>query len=309
MKNTITVIIPFFNSEKTLSIMLDSILSGSTVPSEILLIDDGSTDSSKDVANKYSSMHAFIKYFYQDHQGVSAARNLGLSIASGEWISFLDADDYIEPDMFRLMSDSLTDDSYSGCVCGYYTHKDDVITPYFNNHKASMTSNKILEAMFADDNVRGFLFTRLFRADIIKDMTFDNEISICEDLLFQSQLFSSKKLKFACVNKPLYHYIQNSTSVTASVDYYKNNSFVYKPAFDKILGILNEDYVNTAYNSILEYSMYSLLKEYKASNHDKKIKCQIRKLQKDLKVTPCLRKSRRRIIYQYAPIIYGSLFI
>ena len=309
MKNTITVIIPFFNSEKTLSAMLDSILSGSTIPSEILLIDDGSTDSSPQLADKYASKYSFIKYIHQEHSGVSAARNLGISIASGDFISFMDADDYIEPDMFRLMSDSITDASYSGCICGYFTHKDGVITPYSDKNKTSMTSKEILEAMFTDDNVRGFLFTRLFRADIVKRHSFSSEISMCEDLLFQTQLFSGSDLKFAYVNKPLYHYIQNSSSATSSLNYFKDDVFKYKPAFDKISSILNESYINKSYNSILEFSMYSLLAEYKASGHDPALKEQIRRLQKELRSTPCKKSSWHRIIYQCAPFLYSQLFI
>ena len=309
MKKTIAVIIPFFNSEKTLSTMLDSILAGVTIPSEILLIDDGSTDSSPDIAKKYASEQPFIKYIHQDHTGVSAARNNGIALANSEGISFLDADDYIEPDMYKLMSDALADDSYSGCICGYFTHKDGIVTPYCNSSKSPMTSNEIIEFMFTDDNIRGFLFTRLFRASIVKKYSFNTEISMCEDLLFQSQLFSGSDLKFAYVNKPLYHYIQNSSSATASLNYFKDDVFIYKPAFDKMSSIIDKAYVSTSYNSILQFSMYSLLKTYNLSGHDEVLKKQIRRMQQELRSTPCVNKSWRRIMYQAAPFLYSLLFI
>ncbi len=297
--------------------MLDSILSGTVLPFEIILINDGSDDGSLDTAYSYADKHSFIRVLSQAHAGVSAARNLGLQNASGYWISFLDADDYIEPDMYERMLEAITasaegndneDCLTDGCLCGYFTHKDGLVTPYSPPHSTTLTSEEILKHIFTDDSVRGFLFTRLFKAEMLRGLTFDADIRICEDLLFQTRLFSLRNLRFACLPVPLYHYIQNQSSVTASLKYFEGNTFIYKPAFNRISDHVHENYVLDNYNSILEYSMYMLLEHY-VSVKDRETLAQIRLLQKEMRMTktPFTQKSQRRIAYELAPIILGKL--
>ncbi len=313
--NTISTIIPFYNSEKTLPIMLESILGGIVVPDEILLIDDGSTDNSAYIAKDYASRTPFIKYLHQNHRGVSAARNLGIASSTGDWISFLDSDDYIEPDMYSSMLNSINSVSFhsnikcDGCICGYFTHINNVVTAYYGNYTDIFNSEFILESMFTDDNIRGFLFTRLFRSGLIKNLSFDTSEKTCEDLLFQSQLFSNNNYKFAYVSKPLYHYVIRNGSASASLNLFENNNFIYKSPFDKIANIIKKSYVNDNYNSIIEHSMYRLLKAYNSNPCDQNIKSQIRKLQKELRTTPVQSKSKRRIAYEHAPFIFGKLFL
>ncbi len=306
MNNNISVIIPFYNSIETLQRLLDSILSGTLIPSEILLIDDGSTDSSKDLAMNYSKKCSAIKVLKQAHSGVSSARNLGLSAAKGSWISFLDADDYIDPDMFSLMYQTVcSDHSLDGCLSGYFTHKDNVITPYIPALKGIITSKELLRAMFTDEAVKGFLFTRLFRKDLLKDITFDQNINICEDLLFQTELFSSKDARFSVVQKPLYHYVKKQGSITAPVNFFENGTFIYKPSFDRIKEYINNAIVIKSYNEILEYSMYTLVKKYRNSP-EPTVLHQIRLLQKEMKKTGSKTpKSTRRLAFETAPVIYS----
>ena len=306
MNKTITTIIPFFNSGSDLTNMLDSILCGTVLPDEILLIDDGSTDNSPAVAMDYASRYPFINYIKQNHAGVSAARNLGLKNASGHWISFMDADDYVENNFYESMISSISDESLAGCVCGYFTEVNGLSTAYTGSYPKLIDSATLLKAMFTDDNVRGFLFTRLFKAELLKDIAFDTNISMCEDLLFQSTLLSKySDLKFAYVNLPLYHYVQNSTSATNGINLFKGTVFKYKPAFDEIRSIISESYVDDSYNSILEYSMYRLLKEYKNGNAD--LIFQIRGVQAELKKVHPTHSSKRRLAYIIAPIIYSRL--
>ncbi|SDB46654.1 Glycosyl transferase family 2 [Pseudobutyrivibrio sp. YE44] len=306
MNKTITTIIPFFNSGNDLSRMIDSILKGTVLPSELLLIDDGSSDESVTLAKDYANRHSFIKYVKQNHAGVSAARNLGIELATGEWISFLDADDYVEPNTYELMLNAIADESFDGCVCGYFTEVDQLSTAYIGEYPDSLTSEMLLKAMFTDDNVRGFLFTKLFKASIVKNAAFDGTISMCEDLLFQTTLLKNNpNLKFAYVSQPLYHYVQNSSSATNKLNLFNGSEFKYKPAFDQIRKMLPEQYVEDSYNSILEYSMYRLLKAYQSG--DSALIPQIRLLQKELKAVKPSNSGKRRLAYMYAPIIYSKL--
>lgn len=304
MNKTITTIIPFFNSEATLPRMLDSILAGSVVPDEIILVDDGSTDNSKQIAQSYACKYPMVKYIYKSHSGVSAARNLGLAKASCEWISFLDADDYIEPNMYEAMVSAI-DDNCQGVICGYFTHKDDIVTDYCNYHSSTIDSKELINAMFTVDAIKGFLCNRLFNASFIKDRLFNESISACEDLLFQYELLSSTSLTFNYVSKPLYHYIQTAESATGESNLFKDGTYIYKPAFDLMLSMADDKSVPAiieSYNGTLEYSMYTLLKIYR---NGMDVLSYIRIIQKLLRDLPYQRKTLHRLAYCYCPVLYS----
>ena len=306
MNKTITTIIPFFNSGTSLSKMLDSILNGTVMPEEILLIDDGSTDISPNVAIDYSKKYPFIKYIKQQHAGVSAARNLGLKYATSHWISFLDADDYIEKNFYECMINAITSDALAGSVCGYFTEVDGISTAYSGSYPQTIEASTLLKASFTDENVKGFLVTRLFKAELLKDISFNVNISICEDLLFQCNLLAKHlDSHFAFVGLPLYHYVQNSSSATNDLNLFNGSVFKYKPAFDEIRSLVTEDYIDDSYNSILEYNMYQLLKEFR--NGHSELVPQIRAMQNELKSIHPSHSSKRRLAYIIAPIIFSRL--
>ena len=308
--NNISVIIPFYNSIATLSQMLDSILSGTVIPSEIILVNDGSTDSSETIAQKYAKKHPAISVISQTNQGVSIARNTGLSHVHGEWISFLDADDYIDAEMYSKMIQAIESapGMVDGCICGYYTHNKGITTPYVPGSIDILSSKDLLRSMFTDEAGKGFLFTRLFRSDLLKGLSFDPNIKLCEDLLFQTKLFSSKEVNFASVKEPLYHYIQNEQSATSLRSFFDNDVFVYKPAYDQISENVQEDYITTGYNSILDFSMYTLLKAYK-ENKSPEIRSEIRLLQKEMKnqKLPSNLKTKRRLLYELFPVLFSYI--
>lgn len=103
MNSIISIIIPVYNAEKTLSRCVNSILNQTFQDWELLLIDDGSTDRSGELCDEYASKDQRIKVFHKTNGGVSSARNIGLDYAKGEWITFIDSDDYIYDNIFDLI--------------------------------------------------------------------------------------------------------------------------------------------------------------------------------------------------------------
>ena len=104
----ISIIIPIFNSEKYLVECLDSVVNQATGENiEIILIDDGSTDKSGSICDDYAKMDLRVKVIHTNHNGVSAARNKGIKVAQGEWIVFLDSDDWLEDNYFTVIKQTM----------------------------------------------------------------------------------------------------------------------------------------------------------------------------------------------------------
>ena len=120
----ITLVIPAYNAEHTIERCLDSILRQTYEHLEILIVDDGSLDGTKAVIQKYARKEKRIRLFFQSNQGVSVARNAGIRHASGRYLLFVDADDYLEPDMVETLYQIYQ--QYPGlglAVCGYVSDR------------------------------------------------------------------------------------------------------------------------------------------------------------------------------------------
>ena len=115
----ISIIVPVYNVEKYLSRCLDSILVQTYRDFELILVDDGSTDRSGAICDEYASRDERIKLIRQSNQGLSVARNVGLDAARGDYIGFVDSDDYIHPETYQILLDALLKYDADLSVCGF----------------------------------------------------------------------------------------------------------------------------------------------------------------------------------------------
>ena len=115
----ISIIVPVYNVEKYLSKCIDSIINQTYKNIEIILIDDGSTDSSGAICDKYALVDSRIHVLHIENSGVSNARNVGLNHATGDYIGFVDSDDYIEPNMYELLLEELIADDVDVVQCNH----------------------------------------------------------------------------------------------------------------------------------------------------------------------------------------------
>lgn len=137
-----SVIIPVYNAEKTLERCLNSLLREKYSNAEIILINDGSTDCSGDICQFYSGKYAFIKYLKQKNGGVSTARNAGLKAAEGEFVIFVDSDDYVVPDFFNILDSAQLKYNadflmFSRCYDDGKTQKERILAPVSNNSRTA----------------------------------------------------------------------------------------------------------------------------------------------------------------------------
>lgn len=203
----ISVIIPVYNAGPFLPACLDSVLAQTYRELEILLIDDGSTDDSGAICDRYAAMDPRIRVIHQENGGVSAARNRGLELATGELISFIDGDDTMEPDMYellvRLMEEHHTDISH----CGYkHLVRDEVRLVNDTRQIRLQTRDEALSCFVRGVLFGGGLWNKLFRRELLEGLSFQTGLRNNEDILFNFEAFSrAQTTVFA--DFPLYNYV------------------------------------------------------------------------------------------------------
>ena len=206
----ISVIVPVYNAEKYLHRCVDSILFQTFTDFELLLIDDGSTDKSAAICDEYANEDTRIKVFHKENGGVSSARNVGLDNVNGEWISFIDADDYLYNNSFLADLDAIKEDIV------FTSHK----TEYFGEYETfQLERNELCEKSLNDfiikyinTNIIKTPWGKFFRTKKIKDNRFDVNIKVGEDLLFVLE-YLKKASSYYILPDSLYCYIKGEQSL------------------------------------------------------------------------------------------------
>ena len=220
----ISIVIPVYNKQKYIAKTLDSVLGQTFRDFEVILIDDGSTDGSGMICDNMAASDARIKVFHTQNQGVSAARNLGIRMASGKYISFIDADDYIDDSFLAKLRDSLIENASGLAICGYEEIRNGERSVHV--HKDFLSGNMVYEALRQD--LLCILWNKLFVREKIRHF-FDENISTCEDSIFCIRYYLDNNPEISFVDEPLYHYIVREGGLTGGVQ---------KGAFDGIRGLL-----------------------------------------------------------------------
>ena len=205
----ISVIIPVYNAAPYLPEMLQSLYEQAERDLEILLINDGSTDSSADICKAAAQEDARIRYVFQQNAGVSAARNHGLALAKGEYIAFLDADDRIDLNYFEQLFLACRGADISVCDISVETRDGEQQT-VFSAGNQSFSALGAMNLLLTRRNINSGPCGKLFRRKTIADMKFP-PLKAYEDVLFVRDAFSRAKI-VASTSKTAYHYYQNSGS-------------------------------------------------------------------------------------------------
>lgn len=215
MKTTISIIIPVYNAEKTISRCLDSLVHQTYKDLQIIIIDDGSTDASFSICQKYQENDKRIDLLHQPNAGQSAARNLGMDHAKGEYISFVDADDYVKTDTYEKVINSIknADALFFGYVEKYEeVQHEKVVIP---SVCGMMYMKDALYYCFTPLDYSTVVWNKVFKKELISQVRFDTSIYQAEDDLFFAQ--ASLHLKTVVLfNEPLYYYIQRKQSISHS---------------------------------------------------------------------------------------------
>lgn len=250
----ISIVVPVFNVEVHIRKCLDSVIAQTYDNLEILLIDDGSTDSSGEICEEFARRDKRIRLFRLPHKNVSCSRNVGLKSASGRYIGFVDADDWIEPEMYEVLHAEIKKGNATIAVCSYFMETDTESIEIKNKiaipDEIITTRDLLLYPLKRDYYMAffGTLWNKLFCAKTIKQsgVCFDESLKYGEDTLFYPSLIIKAKCTGTYIEKPLYHWYQRKTSIskTRSLDIIK---YILK-AYKKIEELfIQEDYVRDSF--------------------------------------------------------------
>ena len=205
----ISVIVPVYKAEKYLHRCVDSILAQSYTDFELLLIEDGSPDSSGAICDEFAVTDSRVRVFHKENGGVSSARNLGLDNARGDFIAFCDADDYVGVDWLKAFYDVI-DNSVDLIVQGiYYIINSEVVVKKLSFSEGyTIEDKRKLIVNLMSMGVYGYPVTKLFRRQVIEEnhIRFDVNSAFREDEQFFSKYLEYAKT-FKCIEKENYYYI------------------------------------------------------------------------------------------------------
>lgn len=213
------MIIPVYNVEKYLRRCLDSVIAQTYQNLEIICVDDGSVDESGKICDQYAVRDARIKVIHQENQGLSAARNKGLDAAEGEYIAFVDSDDYILEDMYKKMLDMLLNYNVDLCVCqwqyefsdGRQVVKKKNIDPTIYGRKTSLEFARFLYRSNYENGVVVAAWNKLYRRALLDTIHFEGRIH--EDDAFNGRIMA-KNISVYVMEEQFYVYAQNGDSLT-----------------------------------------------------------------------------------------------
>lgn len=238
----ISVIVPVYNVEKYLDRCIESIVNQTYKNLEIILVDDGSPDNSLKMCDDWAKKDKRIKVIHKKNSGVSSARNAGMNKSKGEWITFVDADDYIEPTYVEDMLNKANETNSKYICCGY--------NKIYSNNLESINSagtTKVLNSkeyiisLLNVQNGYGFVHMKLINKDIINSVRFNETLTVGEDALFNIEL--CKKIdKVVIYNKTLYNYRVNIDSVVRRYD--DNYVNKYTDSMKTMTKYINSNYKN-----------------------------------------------------------------
>lgn len=221
----LSIVIPAYNAEKTISRCLDSVLAQNYFDYEVIVVNDGSTDNTDKICAKYIENDEKVRLISQKNKGVSAARNTGISEANGEYILFIDADDYIENNTFGFLLGGI-EDKHDGALFGYnllgignWGSDIDVLRRMIEKNGNDISASNILEHVLTinpDEELLGYSVRYLYKREIIKrnSIKFDTSLRISEDYKFIVEYLRHSKLIYV-LDKKLYNYDVNEFSSTS----------------------------------------------------------------------------------------------
>lgn len=279
----ISIIIPVYNTSKYLQRCLNSVLNQTYKDVEIIIINDGSTDNSLRICSEYAAKYDNIKLISKKNEGVSIARNTGIENATGDYIVFIDSDDYLENEYLQVLVNAVK--GYDMACCAYYEDNGESRKAILLSDSCEMDQLKALQLEIGGDLFGGYLWNKIFRRSIIEKykLRFKKGMTLCEDQVFCVE-YTMHAQRIYYVAQALYHYIVYEDSALHSANRHEHKDlraykiiYGYSQGYDK-----NTPFAKTARKKYA-VSLMAYLWDYTVTDRiDKKRRDEIKKTLKPL---------------------------
>ena len=268
MKDKISIIVPIYNVDRYLTECIESLIHQTYQNLEIILVNDGSTDKSEEICLRYAQNDKRVRYIKKDNGGVSSARNTGIDSSTGDYITFVDPDDWCETNMYYEIIRTAKNYETDAVFCGFSMDSDLTSKSklYGECFSGKVSTNKVWGHLFSQDGYYTSIWNKLFRANLIKNdketLYFETNIIMGEDEEWLSRVMAKCESVYL-LSEPLYHWIRHSSGACSTL---LNNRSVTKQQLHgykvaklvrdrlsdnvSVRGILNARYYNAAFGLV-----------------------------------------------------------
>ena len=240
-KIMVSIIIPVYNIEKYVEKCLNSLKRQTYDNFEAIIVDDGSSDDTRDICEKIAQDDKRFKIFHKKNEGVSIARNFGLLKAEGVYICFVDGDDYVEPDYLKILVRCLQKDDIDMGCSDYFIERQNQIIVHSQKIKEPvyLSKSEAINKLGNKQLYQGYLWNKIFKKEIIEryQLLFDSRIKVWEDMLFCVRYLSFVH-KVCYIQLPIYFYVQRQGSAMANTSIWEEHTHLY--ALEQMWNIVEE---------------------------------------------------------------------
>lgn len=306
-----TIIVPIHNSEKYLRRCIESILNQSYVFFELLLIDDGSNDSSPEICDFYKSIDSRIRVFHKSNQGVSEARNIGIQLSNGDYIGFVDSDDTLEKDCLIILYQLLCKEKFDCVSYGMnkvFIDEDRIIkTVHDTSNQIFMRSaqeiKKGIIKLFPNMLIAS-VCNKVYSKDLIKNKSF-LELTTGEDFLFNINLLTEIS-NYAVLENCLYNYYRDVNIKTRSNNYSFQYILDIEMTYKAVLSLFEQwDIVDRHYYKTTSNIMYGMFHNVLLSLEPEDYKRAIHRKYVRKSIVTSKSFSWKEFIYKYLLLLKG----
>lgn len=254
----ISIIVPCYNQAQYLDECLQSVFDQTYQDWECIIVNDGSPDNTEEVAKKWVEKDTRFKYFYKENGGLSSARNFGLDQVKGEWIQFLDSDDFLHHEKFEICIDNMTNQSLNLLVHQYQDFNNCNFTDgHFDLSIISFSYKSVLlewDLTFAIP-----IHCALFKMNLITNIRFNESLKSKEDWVFWLDIFS-KEVLFKFINKNLCSYRNHSAGMTKNfTSMSQNQNLAFKIIYKSVPEYLKDEFVEKILNTYVKFTTDSFI--------------------------------------------------
>ena len=249
MGEKISVIVPVYNVEAYLERCVESILQQTYTHFELILINDGSTDSSGQICDHLASQYENIKVYHIENAGVSNARNMGIQLATGSWVTFIDSDDFVTQDYLATLASAVEGVNVGFVIAPLHHIKNGIVTdlPSHSGKTELWSTEETMKELLMTTRTSFFPVAKLFKRDLLADEKFNTNYHLAEDALFLTELLLKTRCSCVFIDKPVYYYDHREGSATTSVNRYVFDTI---EVYQQIIAQVSQAFPNLKYELI-----------------------------------------------------------